>query len=78
MHSISDYTVTKSAANEGSAFIPQNDKVLRYAVIGAEHKRKVEHLIVPKGGRSNNAGPALTSATVKDEIAYLKKALEGV
>ena len=77
LHSISDYTVTKSAANEGSAFIPQNDKVLRYAVIGAEHKRKVEHLIVPKGGRSNNAGPALTSATVKDEIAYLKKVLEG-
>lgn len=77
LHSISDYTVTQSAANEGSAFIPQNDKVLQYAVIGAEHKNKVKHLIVPKGGRSNNPGPALSSPSIKNEIEYIKKVLEG-
>ena len=76
LHSISDYTTTQSAVNEGSAFIPQNDKVLKYAVIGAEHKRKVKHLIVPKRERSNNAGPALTSPTIQDEIEYLKQVLE--
>lgn len=76
LHSISDFAVKKSAANEGSVFVPQNDKVLQYAVIGAEHKRKIAHLIVPKRERSNNAGPALSSPTIQDEIEYLKKVLE--
>lgn len=76
LHSISDYRITASAANEGSAFIPQNSKVLQYAVIGAEHKGKVKHLIVARGGRANETGPALTSPTIQDEIEYLKKLLE--
>lgn len=76
LHYISDYTIRKSADNAGSSFVPQDRKVLKYATIGAEHKNKVEHLIVKKSERSNNPGPALTSPNIKNEIDYLKKVLE--
>lgn len=76
LHSISDYTPKKSADNQGSPFLPDTSKIVTYAVIGAEHKRKVEHLIVTRAERTRNVGIPLSSPTLKDELEYLEKVLK--
>ena len=76
LHSISDYRVTAKADNDGSTFLPDSSKILSYAVLGAEHKKKVQHLIVPKRKRSTDPGTALSSLQVQNEIEYLKNALQ--
>lgn len=75
LHSISDYATTKSAANQGSPFTPDGCVIKTFATLGAEHKKKVEHLIVTKSLRSRNAGTPLASLPLKDEIEYLEKTL---
>ena len=77
LHAISDYSPTASASNQGSPFVPDTNRIETYAVIGAEHKRKVEHLVGTKAKRSAEAGTPLTSPTWKDEIEYLEKVLKG-
>ena len=76
LHSLSDYRVTSSAGNEGSPFLPQLSRILNFAVLSAEHRRKVAHLIVPKAQKTVDAGTALTSVQQSDELEYLKKTLE--
>lgn len=75
LHAISDYTTTASAANQGSPFLPDTSRIETYAVIGAEHKKNIAHLIVTKAKRSQEVGTPLSSPTWKDEIEYLEKAL---
>lgn len=77
LHAISDYSPRASAGNQGSPFVPDTNRIETYAVIGAEHKRKVEHLVETKAKRSAEAGTPLTSPTWKDEIEYLEKVLKG-
>ena len=77
LHAISDYSPTASAGNQGSPFVPDTNRIETYAVIGAEHKRKVEHLVGTKAKRSAEAGTPLTSPTWRDEIEYLEKVLKG-
>lgn len=76
LHAISDYPTTTSAANQGSPFLPSRCRIVTYAVIGAEHKNNVAHLIVPKAKRATEAGTPLSSPTLKDEIEYLEKVLK--
>lgn len=76
-HAISDYTTSASAENPGRPFLPETNKIKAYAVLGAEHKRKIEHLIVTKAARTKEAGTPLESPTFKDEIEYLEKVLMG-
>ena len=76
LHAISDYPTTTSAANQGSPFLPSRCRIVTYAVIGAEHKNNVAHLIVPKAKRTTEAGTPLSSPTLKDEIEYLEKVLK--
>ncbi len=75
IHAISDYSTTASAANQGAPFLPDTSRIETYAVIGAEHKRNIAHLIVTKAKRSSEVGTPLTSPTLKDEIEYLEKVL---
>lgn len=76
LHAISDYNTTASAANQGSPFLPESGgRIETYAVIGAEHKKKIAHLVVTKAKRSVEMGTPLTSPIWKDEIDYLKKVL---
>lgn len=76
LQSISDLGTTRGAINEGNLLLPKGHKIQAYAMLGSEHKKKVEHLIVPKGKKTSDAGPALTSPTLQGEIAYLKKIIE--
>ena len=73
LHAITDYGTTASAANQGSPFLPDTSRIVSYAVIGAEHKKNVAHLIVTKAKRSVEVGTPLSSPTLKDEIDYLEK-----
>lgn len=77
LHAISDYGTTASAANQGSPFLPDTSRIETYAVIGAEHKKNVAHLIVTKAKRSVEVGTPLTSPALKNEIEYLEKILKG-
>lgn len=76
LHAISDYTTTASASNQGSPFLPETSRIVTYAVIGAEHKKNVAHLIVPRARRAIDSGTPLSSPTLKDEIEYLEKVLK--
>ncbi len=76
LHAISDYSPSNSAANQGGQFLPEGSRIEVYAVLGAEHKNKVAHLVVTKSKRSSDAGTPLSSPTLKDEIEYLEKALK--
>ena len=76
LHAISDYGTTASAANQGSPFLPDTSRIETYAVIGAEHKKNIAHLIVTKAKRSIEVGTPLSSPTQKDEIEYLEKVLK--
>lgn len=75
LHAISDYGITASAANQGAPFLPDTSRIETYAVIGAEHKKNIAHLIVTKAKRSVEVGTPLTSPTLKEEIEYLEKVL---
>ena len=77
LHAISDYGTTASAANQGSPFLPDTSRIETYAVIGAEHKKNVAHLIVTKAKRSVEVGTPLTSPALKNEIEYLEKIFKG-
>lgn len=75
LHAISDYPPTANAGAQGGVFVPVNARVDTYAVLGAEHKKRVEHLIAKKADRSKIAGTPLSSPVHKDEIEYLEKVL---
>ena len=76
LHAISDYGTTASAANQGAPFLPDTSRIVTYAVIGAEHKKNVAHLIVTKAKRSVEVGTPLNSPVLKDEIEYLERLLK--
>lgn len=76
LHAISDYTPSATPGAQGGTFVPDNARVETYALLGAEHKRRIEHLIVPKAKRSVEVGTPLSSPTLKEEIEYLEKVLK--
>ena len=76
LHSISDYPPKATAGAQGGDFVPDSTRVETYAVLGAEHRKRVEHLIVKRADRSKNAGIPLTSPIYKDEIEYLENVLK--
>ena len=59
LHAISDYNITNKADNLGSPFLPASCRIEAFAVIGAEHKKNVAHLIIPKAKRTTEAGTPL-------------------
>ena len=77
LHAIADYPPTANANNQGGPIVPNNARIETYAVLGAEHKKRIEHLIVKRADRSKNAGTPLSSPTYKEEIEYLEKVLKG-
>ena len=76
LHAIADYPPTANASNQGGPIVPNNARIETYAVLGAEHRRRVEHLIVPRAKRSVEIGTPLSSPTLKEEIDYLEKILK--
>ena len=75
LHSILDYPTNDSSNAKGGPFLPDDCSIKTYTVIGAEHRKMVAHLIVPKKKRSQEAGISLNSVTCKAEIEYLEKVL---
>jgi hypothetical protein len=57
--------------------LPDTSRIETYAVIGAEHKKNIAHLIVTKAKRSVEVGTPLTSPALKNEIEYLENILKG-
>ena len=76
LHSISDYPPKATAGAQGGDFVPDSTRVETYAILGAEHRKRVEHLIVRRADRSKIAGTPLTSPTYKEEIEYLENVLK--
>ena len=76
LHAVSDYPPRANAGAQGGPFVPDNARVETYAVLGAEHKKRIEHLVVPKAKRSVEVGTPLSSPTLKLEIEYLEKVLK--
>lgn len=76
LHAISDYNPRATAGAQGNPFVSESARVETYAVIGAEHRKRVEHLISKKAKRSSDMGTPLTSPTFKEEIEYLEKILK--
>ena len=76
LHAVSDYPPRANAGAQGGPFVPENARVETYTVLGAEHKRRIEHLVVPKAKRSVEVGTPLSSPTLKVEIEYLEKVLK--
>ena len=76
LHAISDYGTKASATNQGAPFLPDTSRIETYAVLGAEHKKSVAHLIVTKAKRSSEVGTPLNSAVLESEIKYLEKILK--
>lgn len=77
LHAISDFPPRANAGAQGGPFVPDNARVETYVVLGAEHRRRVEHLISTRAKRSSDIGTPLTSLTLKDEIEYLEKVIKG-
>ena len=76
LHAISDYTPSATPGAQGGTFVPDKARVETYALLGAEHRRRIEHLIVPRTKRSVEVGTPLSSPTLKEEIDYLEKVLK--
>ena len=77
LHAISDFPPRANAGAQGGPFVPNNARVEKYVVLGAEHRRRVEHLISTRAKRSSDLGTPLSSPTLKDEIEYLEKVIKG-
>lgn len=75
LHAVSDYSPATSTGAQGGTFVPDNARVETYAIVGAEHKKRIEHLIMKKADRSKSAGTPLSSPALKDEIEYLEKVM---
>ena len=76
LHAISDYTPSATPGAQGGTFVPDKARVETYALLGAEHRKRIEHLIVPRTKRSVEVGTPLSSPTLKEEIDYLEKVLK--
>lgn len=73
LHALTDFTPTSAAKNSGAPILPDSNKVISYAIIGAEHCKQVSHLIGTKAGRSKEQGIPTTSPALSNEIEYLQK-----
>ena len=78
LHAISDFRCTTSAANQGAPYIPEGHTMISFAPIGAEHRLRFSHLIVPKAKRTVEAGIPLTTqnASLRSEIDYINGILK--
>lgn len=72
LHALTDFTPTQTASSMGAPILPDGVDVLSYSIIGAEHRGKLPHLIVPKAKRSTEKGTPISSPAFPDEINYLK------
>ncbi len=77
LHAISDFPPRANAGAQGGPFVPDNARIETLVVLGAEHKKRVEHLISTKAKRSSDLGTPLSSPILKNEIEYLEKVIKG-
>lgn len=73
LHALTDFTPTAASKNGGAPILPDSNRVMSYAIIGAEHCKQVSHLIGTKAGRSKEIGIPTTSPALVNEIEYLQK-----
>lgn len=72
IHALQDFNPTDAAKNQGGLFAPKGMKMESFIPIGAEHKKKVERLIVTKQKKSTEKGTPLNSPIILEELNYLE------
>lgn len=72
MHAVTDFATVASATAAGNPILPAGSQVQQFGIIGAENRVRLQHLIVPKVRRSQEAGiPLSTQAQqIADEVAH--------
>ena len=72
LHAVTDFATVASATAAGNPILPAGSQVQQYGIIGAENRVRLQHLIVPKVRRSQEAGiPLSTQAQqIADEVAH--------
>lgn len=72
LHAVTDFATVASATAAGNPILPAGSQVQQYGIIGAENRVRLQHLIVPKVRRSQDAGiPLSTQAQqIADEVAH--------
>ena len=72
LHAVTDFATVASATAAGNPILPAGSHVQQYGIIGAENRVRLQHLIVPKVRRSQDAGiPLSTQAQqIADEVAH--------
>lgn len=71
LHAVTDFATVTSPTAAGNPILPTGSRVQQYGIVGAENRVRLQHLIVPKVRRSQDAGiPVTTQAQeVADEVA---------
>lgn len=78
LHVISDFNTVKGRGTDGSPVLPAGYQVKEYGIISSEWKTRLQHLIVKKVERTQNAGiPTNTlNKDLADEVAHALALLE--
>jgi hypothetical protein len=78
LHAVTDFATVASATAAGNPILPAGSQVQQYGIIGAENRVRLQHLIVPKVRRSQEAGiPLSTQAQqIADEVAHALELLK--
>ena len=71
LHSLTDFSSTNSANNQGSSFIPQGCNIKMYKLVGSEYHKKMQHLICAKLKKASDPGVPLNTVMYEDEISFL-------
>jgi hypothetical protein len=74
LHSVGHFNTIEAANAEGRTIIPTNGyKVMKYAIVGAEHSHRVKQLVLESGVISSNVG--IAQATLSADLQVYINAL---
>lgn len=72
LHVISEFNTVKGRGTDGSSVLPNGYQIKEYGIIGSEWKTRLQHLIVKKSVRTQNAGIPVNTKNkdLADEVAH--------
>lgn len=75
-HMLTDFTTSGAAKNQGVKFVPDNNRMIRFCIVGSSYTKQLEHLKRTKQQRSQDAGEPIDSPTFQNEIKILEDLLK--
>lgn len=75
-HMLTDFTTSGAAKNQGVKFVPDNNRMIRFCIVGSSYTKQLEHLKRTRQQRSQDAGEPIDSPTFAKEIALLQSLLQ--